>query len=830
MCETRQLMASIKRISKCFQEVKRLTGDLLPEEKIDEILFKAKQKINENKFQQQQSKTDKLLAEEIINEFEYDQAIKKRNLAENNIKALDQYERILDAIEISKGKLSPRQAVKAMLVGVQEFSNITRNSIGAKQDTIEVVEAQRLYNAMKSEGVWDAFDSGKMDLDIKREILGVDTGLQEAKVIAKILQKFQNDWRIRLNDLGANIGELRDWITRQHHDTDKMANASRHSKIVGDNRFAWVEYIRERLDLARTFPEVSKREDIDRILGEVYDSLMSSDHLKHGGTNSIYGTRNVANRLNASRVLHFKSADARHEYDLAFGSPSLKESVLGVLTHSARNIGIMQDLGTNPRQTFEKVISLLRKKYKTTNPKEARNLRFEEFKNEFYEIDGTVNGIANHTLAKVSMATRFFQSTGKLGFATVSSMGDLGQYMLTSRFQGRGMLYGLWEALGALFRTQDKQALEVLDITSNSIIATNGHKYGLRDETWGALGKVQNTFFKWNSLNRWVSSLKSGMTVGLARHYGMLKGSQWKNLKLRERNLLTLYGIDEGKWDMLRSIETLDVDGKSYMTVEAIQSLSDESVVKYVGRKLSQREIKNWKRDLEMTWRNFLVDQALHGTPEPDAAVRAFMNRGLQKGTPEGELIRFIMQFKAFPISIWKKIIGRELRSYGHDESKMNMIGGFASMVMLSTIFGYLAMSAKDMLKGRSPRDPEKIGTIMAAFHQGGGLGIYGDFLYGELQNEYGGGIFETALGPTAADVKKVIDLPFALAKDPKKAGKKLLQLAEGNIPFLNLYYTKAAYDYLIGYQMKEYLDPGYFDRISERHKEKRGQTYYLKP
>ena len=351
-------MASIKRISKCFQEVKRLTGDLLPEEKIDEILFKAKQKINENKFQQQQSKTDKLLAEEIINEFEYDQAIKKRNLAENNIKALDQYERILDAIEISKGKLSPRQAVKAMLVGVQEFSNITRNSIGGKQDTIEVVEAQRLYSAMKSEGVWDVFDSSKIDKEIKNEILGVDTGLQEAKVIAKILQKFQNDWRIRLNDLGANIGELRDWITRQHHDTDKMANASRHSKIIGDNRFAWVEYIRERLDLARTFPEVSKREDIDRILGEVYDSLMSSDHLKHGGTNSIYGTRNVANRLNAARVLHFKSADARHEYDLEFGSPSLKESVLGVLTHSARNIGIMQDLGTNPKQTFEKVIFL----------------------------------------------------------------------------------------------------------------------------------------------------------------------------------------------------------------------------------------------------------------------------------------------------------------------------------------------------------------------------------------------------------------------------------------------------------------------------------------
>jgi hypothetical protein len=66
--------------------------------------------------------------------------------------------------------------------------------------------------------------------------------------------------------------------------------------------------------------------------------------------------------------------------------------------------------------------------------------------------------------------------------------------------------------------------------------------------------------------------------------------------------------------------------------------------------------------------------------------------------------------------------------------------------------------------------------------------------------------------------------------KDPKKAGKKFVQLAEGNIPFLNLYYTKAAYDYLIGYQIKEFLDPGYFDRMRRRHEEKRGQSYFLKP
>ena len=79
------------------------------------------------------------------------------------------------------------------------------------------------------------FNLNKLSLPNESKIL--DVGCGEGRHIFGSLQKFQNDWRIRLNDLGANIGELRDWITRQHHDTDKMANASRHSKIIGDNRF-----------------------------------------------------------------------------------------------------------------------------------------------------------------------------------------------------------------------------------------------------------------------------------------------------------------------------------------------------------------------------------------------------------------------------------------------------------------------------------------------------------------------------------------------------------------------------------------------------------------
>jgi len=826
-------MVTIKTINKCFKEVKRLTGDLLPDEQINQILDEAKIKIEENKFQDLESKTDKILAEEIADKLEYDQIFKKRNLAENNMKALDTYQKVIDAVDLSEGRINPIEAVSAILVGMQKFSKITRDSIGGKQEALEDVLITKLIRNINniSDNAFKDFTDGKMDIEIMNEMLGIPTGIKDAKNLAKVLKEFQADLRLRLNDLGANIGELDDWITKMSHDTQKMGRADIGSRLIADNRYAWREYIKSRLDLKRTFRNVNDPKKIDKILDSIFNSLMSGDHTKYNGADSVYGTKNVTNRLNAARVLHFKNVQARQEYNIKFGEPSLKESIFSVLATSSRNIALMQELGTNPRNTLDKVLSLLKKKYKESDPKMVSQLNFKTFKNQFAELDGSINGIANDLLARAGMVVRSTGNMARLGSASISSFGDLAQYMGTTSFQGRGLLTGLFEAMSGLFRANDTAAMEVLQITSNSVAATafRGNIYGAADDTWGRMGRLQNTFFKFNGMNGWVASLKSSMALGLSRHYGMLADTKLSDLSIREQNFLTLYGIDEGKWNMLRSIKTLAVDNKRYLTAESIDDISNNSIINYVGRKLSAREIRNFKADLQLTWKNVLSDQGKHGSPEPDAAVRAITNQGLEKGTPMGETIRFIMQFKSFPISMWKKIIGRELYSYGPNESSLAKLGGLSTILLLGTFFGYLAMSTKDMLRGRSPRDPKNKNTILQAFAQGGGAGIYGDFLISEIQNEYGNGIFETALGPTASDLKKLLDMVSTM-NEPKKAGKKFFELVEGHTPFLNLYYTKAAYDYLIGYQVKEMLDPGYFERMKQKHEEKRGQNYYLKP
>ncbi len=98
---------------------------------------------------------------------------------------------------------------------------------------------------------------------------------------------------------------------------------------------------------------------------------------------------------------------------------------------------------------------------------------------------------------------------------------------------------------------------------------------------------------------------------------------------------------------------------------------------------------------------------------EPDARTRAFMKRGLTAGTVPGEAWRFFFQFKAFPIAVLQKAFGREM-SFIKDGQNAKGLFGIANLIVGAGIFGYIAMTAKDILKGKSPKDPAKLDTFYA--------------------------------------------------------------------------------------------------------------------
>ena len=60
--------------------------------------------------------------------------------------------------------------------------------------------------------------------------------------------------------------------------------------------------------------------------------------------------------------------------------------------------------------------------------------------------------------------------------------------------------------------------------------------------------------------------------------------------------------------------------------------------------------------------------------------------------------------------------------------------------------------------------------------------------------------------------------------------GAEAVKYAKGNIPLINLWYTKTALDRFILNDLQEYLSPGYLSRLRETSRKNTGQDYWFAP
>lgn len=237
---------------------------------------------------------------------------------------------------------------------------------------------------------------------------------------------------------------------------------------------------------------------------------------------------------------------------------------------------------------------------------------------------------------------------------------------------------------------------------------------------------------------------------------------------------------------------------------------------------------------LETKLRGYFIDRIDHAVLTPGARENAIMRQGTRPGTALGEAARFFFQFKAFPITFITKALGPAVYGRGARTLREALLRGkgdmqgLAHLMVGTTVLGYLAMSAKDMLKGRTPRDPQDPETWLAAFQQGGGAGIYADFLFGEF-NRFGGGAIATFGGPTVTSAEDLFRL-YARVRDGDDVAAQAFRTALNHTPFINLFYTRIALDYLILHDVAEALNPGSLRRLERRIERENAQRFMLKP
>ena len=757
-----------------------------------------------------------------------------------------------------------QEGLISLLVGSNRLTLGARSSVGVAQNAAQGQLIAAFDGELTANNLDEMFD--KADGRLQEELaitqqqisegLEVTTKNQDIKKLAEIMEKHSEIARQALNARGAMIPKIWGYVVRQSHDQFNVRAAANRlgknlNEITADpnlkgtdinynkNFTAWKNFILQYLDGDRTF---GNTDNIDSFLMNSYNSLVGNKIQVADGASGVFGSNSVTKGISNKRVLHFKSAKDWYAYNEKFGTGSLKETYYSGLMTTGRNIGMLDTLGTKPIDNFKKIqVALANRMLDQQRSTESLSSyrQFEKFMNV---VDGTVytfdGGSGGFAVAKWSAIGRAIGNVSKLGGAVISAAADIGIYGSEMKYQGRTFLGGMAEAMGGIGRiknTKQKQDIaRMLGFFGDGTIYDISGRFQVGDNLNKGWTQIQRTFFKYNLLSWWTNTLKENSMLGMANYYANQKSLNFNQLNKPLQSFFGLYNIDATKWDVIRKTAMSKADdGTEFINISELSNMSDADIKKITGMNdLSKTELQMEKDKFKYSVSGMLLDRSIFAVIEPDARTKGTMTQGTLAGTGIGEALRFLGQFKAFPMAIANKVLGREiafLRS-GPNQDIGRGIKGLASIVIASAFMGYISMTAKDLLRGKTPRDPNNIKTIMAAFLQGGGLGIYGDVLFKEQRDA--GSVAAGLIGPAPTTVIDLgLALKYALSGEGGKAGKAAYRTINANIPFLNLFYIKAAFDYLIGFQIMETMNPGVLKRVEKRMKKDYNQEYlFTKP
>lgn len=766
--------------------------------------------------------------------------------------------------------LSPRKALIALWEGSQRSLKDARVSGYAQSQAYEARWLGSVMATIQRERphIAKLLANRNFDTDVTRELFELrqggtpgKTGNSDAAFLAKTLAAHMEMSRTELNQLGAAIGKLDGYAGPQIHDDMQMA-------LVDSGK--WIDDIRPHLDMARSFPDATSDAEINEILGGIYDTIIT------GVSNDItpllkgqrVGPANIATKIGKHRVLHFKDADAALAYRDLYGRGSTIQGIMGMFSHQARMAGAMDTFGPNPKAMLLSIAAKMQKdlkaKVSTMPPGKARDKLRDQIKDldavdgEVAKLKSTIDSITglstrpvNITAATIGHNIRTWQGMAKLGGAVLTAMPtDTVTMGAAAMFRGQGFWKGTLRSMGEIANRKDGKEIGYLLGEGYDGLSGQMLSYVI-DGAPGVMSKAAQTFYKWSGLSGWTDTARAVSARVNAAYLGMNVGKTFDQLDTRLKHVLTLNGITDTKWGAIRRAGYKEVNGNHYLTPDGIRNLPDDVIERVVADKIAEAKaavklnkkgvitpdqqakldariakiIKRGRTDLELDLHRYYADEATYSVIETDAASRRVATAGYRPGTLAGEAMRYIMQFKGFPIAFSQRVLGRAV--FNAPTGRGGQAAHIGSLLAGLTVAGYMAITTKDMARGTwPPRDPFSPKTWLAAALQGGALGIYGDFLFGE-RSRYGQGPIETLSGPTVGVGADLYNIYKDFTAGDPSAGR-MLDTAINNTPYINMFYTRQALDILFLNSMREAAKPGYLNRQKANLQKERGQSYVL--
>lgn len=819
----------------CFETASRAAGRTLNEEELDTLFSRAHRRIQRLQDEGMTPRdaameAGKRLGDEARRETYIQEANQKKNLAIRHglsRRIRDGEEAIsLDGILAGERKGNARNA--SMSVASRVRQSVAR------------------YHGVLTRGLNDAGllkvarrARGPIENDIAQDIAHLNnperytpSGNKIAHQIAQVYQRAMEGVRIEQNAAGADIGKDALYVARQSHDMLKV----RGKGPIGDFQ-AWHDAIRPLLD-DRTFDELPEGMNETEYLRNIWRNLWSG---VHEGTSADWlsgfkGPANMAKKVSQERVLHFKGPQEWMAYNRKFGTGSLHDAVMKSVTAGSRNAAIMRELGTNPEAMFDHVLDQAIDRAKKRNDVATVD-QLNKLKDHVLldHITGKPAPVRDWRAARIGANIRALEGLTKLGGVVLSSLPDIAVRAASLRHNGIPLLESYWRAATDLLPTTGnmyrRRMAQSMGIGVQGMLGEMASRFGAEDGVSGMMANGVNWLHKLNGLTYWTDSLKAGTAGMLLNHLGDAASQTFDKLHPRMREALTRYGIEGKEWDAIRGAVRKGDDGHAYLMPGDIRDMDADGFEHLAAGKGG--ETRDDLADRLAAYVNDVADDAMS---EPETRVAASLQakyRALDGVSPWfAQAVRMIMQFKSYPMSFMRRAWDREVVRNGPD------VPGLVHLMVGTTLLGYASMCAKSIAAGMNPRDPADPKTWMAAMEQGGGFGIYGDFLFGE-QSRMGNSFWETLGGPALGDVANIYKALLNTRdesmgdKDAPKENNYLSNLvatARGFVPGGNIFWAKLAIDHMFYNQIQEAVNPGYLQRHEAAVMRSTGQTYMLSP
>lgn len=784
------------------------------------------------------------------------QAVKRDVIAVLNqkaraIKARNEGVAFVEAFGKKHGDYS--EGLKALLVGSNKLFPGAKNSIAATQISLHKNLLGSFYMDLKQSNTLDLLKANDeaFDLKVARDLFVLNSrelnemaesphieSTTESLQVAKIMKKYQDLIKNRLTEAGVSIQDLDGYITRQTHDAERIHNAGYEQWRADflsllDHNKTFFE-IRQKLKADETIDyKTAYAESLEKYTKELYLSFISGQHVRYELNTLSEVTRGIkgslANRIGSDRSIHFAGADAWFEYNKKYGSGTMMETFMRSLERGARHISLIERLGPSPEDTLfgptgiiKQVQALIRE-----NPEQHRKLDDKVFTAMFKRLTGSHMIPANFTVAKISNIIYQWNSVSKLGNILLSAVSDIPLAVSEAKYLGINQL----EAYSNMFKSifgldaEARQVAENYGIGLEMLVGNFYDRMYTEDARPGVMKNLLDLSFKLGGLPAWTDSVKTGFTAMLSKHVADHAHMPLQQLPEQLQRVFSQYDITDADWDIIRKGKYTDSQGRNFITLDSV------------------RELKESNQEVETKLLSFFHDRVDYAIMTPGMREQAELYRNIERGTLSGELFYHLLQFKSFPYAMWNKISGpqgRNIAGTGHSFDsiadtkeffKSSAFNNYVAMQVQFTMFGLITNWMRDLFKGKEPRPASDSKTWTQALLTGGGLGFYGDFLFGEY-NRYGNSFVGALAGPTVANIESLVNIRSKAMHDSDKEGiagtlaTDTLKLISDNLPMINIFYARAAYNYLFFYQLQELINPGYTEEMERGIMEKTGQKF----